>query len=31
MSKLQRILYVEDEPDIQQVAELTLETVGALP
>ncbi|WP_017941875.1 MULTISPECIES: response regulator [unclassified Thioalkalivibrio] len=28
MSELQRILYVEDEPDIQAVAELALETVG---
>lgn len=28
MSKLQRILYVEDEPDIQTVAKLALETVG---
>jgi len=28
MSELQRILYVEDEPDIQQVAELALEMVG---
>ncbi|MEO7558084.1 MAG: response regulator [Gammaproteobacteria bacterium] len=28
MSKLQRILYVEDEPDIQVVAKLALEMVG---
>ncbi|MCK4709336.1 MAG: response regulator [Gammaproteobacteria bacterium] len=28
MSVLQRILYVEDEPDIQQVASLALEIVG---
>ncbi|MFO8003474.1 response regulator [Thioalkalivibrio sp.] len=28
MSELKRILYVEDEPDIQAVAELALETVG---
>ncbi|OOC48487.1 MULTISPECIES: response regulator [Thioalkalivibrio] len=28
MAELQRILYVEDEPDIQAVAELALETVG---
>ncbi|WP_018872330.1 MULTISPECIES: response regulator [unclassified Thioalkalivibrio] len=28
MSTLQRILYVEDEPDIQAVARLALETVG---
>jgi two-component system OmpR family response regulator len=27
-SKLQRILYVEDEPDIQAVAQIALETVG---
>lgn len=26
--QLQNILYVEDEPDIQAVAKLTLETVG---
>lgn len=26
--KLQRILYVEDEPDIQTVAQIVLETVG---
>ncbi|WP_019626363.1 response regulator [Thioalkalivibrio sp. ALJT] len=28
MSELQRILYVEDEPDIQAIAALALETVG---
>lgn len=28
MSKLKRILYVEDEPDIQAVAEIALETVA---
>lgn len=28
MSALQRILYVEDEPDIQAIAALALETVG---
>ena len=28
MQKLERILYVEDEPDIQQVASLALEAVG---
>jgi two-component system, OmpR family, response regulator len=28
MADLQRILYVEDEPDIQQVAEVALEMVG---
>lgn len=28
MSDLQRILYVEDEPDIQEVARLALEMVG---
>ena len=28
MNKLQRILYVEDEPDIQAVAKLALEMVG---
>jgi len=28
MSSLQRILYVEDEPDIQAVAKLALEMVG---
>ena len=28
MSTLQRILYVEDEPDIQAVAQLALEMVG---
>jgi CheY-like chemotaxis protein len=28
MMKLQRILYVEDEPDIQAVAKLALEMVG---
>lgn len=27
-SSLKRILYVEDEPDIQEVARLSLETVG---
>ena len=27
-SNLQRILYVEDEPDIQAVAQIALETVG---
>ena len=27
-SQLQRILYVEDEPDIQAVAQIALETVG---
>ncbi|MET1256410.1 response regulator [Aliikangiella maris] len=30
MSKLQKILYVEDEIDIQKVAQLALEMVGAL-
>jgi len=30
MSTLQRILYVEDEPDIQAVAKLALEMVGGL-
>ncbi|WP_019594896.1 response regulator [Thioalkalivibrio sp. ALM2T] len=28
MAELQRILYVEDEPDIRAVAQLALETVG---
>ncbi len=28
MSSLQRILYVEDEPDIQEVALMTLEVIG---
>ncbi len=28
MEKLSRILYVEDEPDIQMVAQLALETMG---
>lgn len=28
MSELKRILYVEDEPDIQAVAKIALETVG---
>jgi len=28
MSELERILYVEDEPDIQAVAKLALESVG---
>lgn len=28
MSELQRILYVEDEPDIQAVAQIALESVG---
>ena len=28
MNQLQRILYVEDEPDIQAVARMVLETVG---
>lgn len=28
MSKLQRILYIEDEPDIQAVASLALEAIG---
>jgi len=30
MSTLQRVLYVEDEPDIQAVARVALETVGRL-
>lgn len=30
MSVLQRVLYVEDEPDIQAVARLALEMVGGL-
>jgi two-component system, OmpR family, response regulator len=30
MSELHRILYVEDEPDIQEIARLALETVGGL-
>ena len=30
MSELQRVLYVEDEPDIQAVARLALEMVGGL-
>lgn len=30
MSTLQRVLYVEDEPDIQAVAKLALELVGGL-
>lgn len=30
MSGLQRVLYVEDEPDIQAVARLALEMVGGL-
>jgi len=30
MEKLTRILYVEDEPDIQTVARLALETLGVL-
>lgn len=30
MSILQRVLYVEDEPDIQAVAKLALEMVGGL-
>lgn len=30
MSELQRVLYVEDEPDIQAVAKLALEVVGGL-
>ena len=30
MSELHRVLYVEDEPDIQAVARLALETVGGL-
>ncbi len=30
MSELQRVLYVEDEPDIQAVAKLALEVVGEL-
>lgn len=28
VEKLTRILYVEDEPDIQMVAKLALETIG---
>ena len=28
MNKLQRILYIEDEPDIQAVASLALEAIG---
>jgi CheY-like chemotaxis protein len=28
MSQLQRILYVEDEPDLQQIVKLALEAVG---
>jgi CheY-like chemotaxis protein len=28
MQRLERILYVEDEPDIQQIASLALEAVG---
>lgn len=28
MTSLQRILYVEDEPDIQEVAQMTLEAIG---
>jgi CheY-like chemotaxis protein len=30
MAKLNRILYVEDEPDIRAVAKIALETVGGL-
>ncbi|MDM7949325.1 response regulator [Hydrogenophaga sp.] len=30
MNSLQRVLYVEDEPDIQAVARLALEVVGGL-
>ena len=30
MSDLNRILYVEDEPDIQAIAEIALNTVGGL-
>jgi two-component system, OmpR family, response regulator len=30
MNTLQRLLYVEDEPDIQAVARIALETVGKL-
>jgi two-component system OmpR family response regulator len=30
MNALQRVLYVEDEPDIREVAQLALETVGGL-
>lgn len=30
MSELNRILYVEDEPDIQAVAQIALEAVGGL-
>ena len=30
MSTLQRVLYVEDEPDIQAVAQVALEVVGGL-
>lgn len=30
MSELQRVLYVEDEPDIRAVAQIALETVGGL-
>lgn len=30
MTELHRVLYVEDEPDIQAVARLALETVGGL-
>ncbi|MAF96254.1 MAG: hypothetical protein CMM60_10945 [Rhodospirillaceae bacterium] len=28
MTSLQRILYVDDEPDIQEVAKMTLEAIG---
>ena len=30
MSELQRVLYVEDDPDIRTIATLALETVGGL-
>lgn len=30
MSELNRILYVEDEPDIREIAQLALEVVGGL-
>lgn len=30
MKQLQRVLYVEDEPDIQAIAQLALEMVGGL-
>jgi two-component system, OmpR family, response regulator len=30
MNELQRVLYVEDEPDIRAVAQVALETIGGL-